>query len=289
MTRFAQIFLSGLIFWTTQGNSSYAFAFSRSYADSSGAPNAACSLDVQARTLKLVNSQRTDEKNQFLVGWNFYTHQQYLHTQKPEVGGEIMILRCLPPGKYVLIAKGFVNKLNGNLVEAIVKSTNYEEIILGKETENLKESRNLIWRPMVGDAIFPVYKHIEHIALVSPLIQLKNNDLFQKMEDGSYSLDLSDEGKKIIRDKFQYFKKRSGRLLVEGFNLTYGNVDQLRTETLMRAQTVSTYLVREFGLAPSQVVAIGFGNDWKKTGMQAIARDESELSSQGVLLKMLNE
>ena len=245
--------------------------------------NTSCQVNRDSN-LKLNFSQKSNEKNVFVVGWNLRENHEYLHTQKPELGGEIVILRCLPPGRYVLIAKGSVDKLNGSMVEAQVNSTNYDDIILGKYTQELVESKNLIWRPMVGDEVLPVYKQIEKVLLVSPKFQLSTNDLFRQQEGGGSSLTLSDEGQNLLKEKFEQLKNRNGRLLVEGFILTTGNRDKLRTESLMRAQTVSAFLIHEFSLQPSQVVPIGYGNDWMQTGMQPAQDSES-----GIVLKMLNE
>ena len=258
--------------------------------------NESCQLNHDTPSIKLNFSQKLSEKNEqkvekneFLVAWDYLGEHKYYHTQKPEIGGEILIVRCLPPGHYVVVAKGGVDKLNGSMIEAHVTAVNYENIILGKSTQELVESRNLVWRPMVGDEVFPVYKQIEKIVLALPKFQFSNNSLFVKQGDGGYSLDLSEEGQNILREKFGKLKNRNGRLLVEGFILTTGNRDKLRTESLMRAQTVSTFLIREFSLVPSQVVPIGYGNDWIQTGMQSVSSHYSQDLEEGIILKMLQE
>lgn len=253
-----------------------------------------CQLDEGVSGIKLKLSQRLNGKNEFLVGWKYLRGHSYHHLQKPEVGGEIAIVRCLPPGHYQVIAKGQINGLNGSMIEANVTSDASEGAVdgvtLGKATRELVESRNLVWRPMVGDEVFPIYKQIAKKILALPKFQLSNKDLFIKEEEGNYSLSLSDAGQELLREKFAQFKNKNGRLLIEGFVLTTGNRDNLRTESLMRAQTVSTFLVREFSLEPSQVVAIGYGNDWLQTGMQPVGENGLSLSENaGILLKIMPE
>ncbi|MES2614382.1 MAG: hypothetical protein V4591_03095 [Bdellovibrionota bacterium] len=248
-----------------------------------------CSLQRGSPNLKLNFSQKLDQnseqKNEFLVGWSFMDHHNYNHTQKPELGGDVVVVRCLPPGHYAMIAKGQVENLNGGMIEARVYTTNYDEPVLGKQTQNLVESRNLVWRPMVGDEVIPIYNQVAKIKIISPKFQLSTNELFIKQEDGLYSLALSDDGKNLLREKFEHFKNRNGRLLVEGFILTSGNTEKLRLDSLMRAQTVSTFLIREYSLQPSQVVSIGYGNDWLQTGMQPVG--SYPFVEEGVVLKIL--
>lgn len=255
--------------------------------DGSGLTSPLCQHNAEPARLKLNFSQKSGKKNEFLVGWDFLQNHATLHTQKPEIGGEILILRCLPPGRYVVVAKGRVDRLNGSTIEAQVTSTDYDDIILGQTTQNLVESRNLIWRPMAGDEVFPVYKQIEKVVVASAKFRLSNNDLFIKEGEKGYSLTLSDEGQKLLKEKFAKLKHRNGRLLVEGFTLTSGNREKLRTESFMRAQTVSTFLIREFALEPSQVVSIGYGNDWQQTGMQPVGRYHNDGIDEGIILKIL--
>jgi outer membrane protein OmpA-like peptidoglycan-associated protein len=241
------------------------------------------------RNLKLNFSQRSNEKNAFLVGWNLRENHEYLHTQKPELGGEIAILRCLPPGRYVVVARGSVNKLNGSLVEAQVNAVNDNDVILGKATPEWMEAKNLVWRPMVGDEVLPIYKRINKVLVASPQFKFNRDELFVQQEGGGSTYTLSEEGQNLLKEKFERLKNRNGRLLVEGFVLSTGDKDKLRTESLMRAQTVSAFLIREYALQPSQVVPIGYGNDWMETGMQAVNNQNDINTDSGIILKMLNE
>ncbi len=248
-----------------------------------------CQENKESSHLKLDYSQKTEEKNQFLVGWKLKENQDYYHRQKPEIGGNILIVRCLPPGRYAVIAEGIVNRLNGKMIEASVIANNYDEIVLGKYTQNLVESGNLFTRPMVGDEVFSVNKSIQKKLVINPTFRLENNSLFTKQNEGGYSLDLSEKGQNLLREKFAQLKDKNGRLLVGGYALITGNREDIRTESLMRAQTVSTFLIREFALDPSQVVPLGYGNDWMQSGMEAVGKDYSGRAEEGIVLKMLAE
>lgn len=248
-----------------------------------------CQRQLNFPPIQLNFSQKGQGKNEFYVGWSYGVDHDNESWQRPQVGAEIVIVRCLPPGRYVEIARGQVERLNAQMLEATVYSSQYDEIVQGQQTQELVETRNLIWRPMVGDEVFPVYKEVRPVTVVSPKIRLNANALFLKEEDGHISLTLSQEGQDLLREKFAEFKNKSGRLLVEGFILTTGNRESLRTESLMRAQTVSTFLIREFALQPNQVVPIGYGNDWLETGMQTIEKNDLDNFESGIILKILSD
>ena len=243
--------------------------------------------DTMMANLKLKYSQKTENKNEFLVGWNKTESHAYLHEKRPELGGEFAVVRCLPPGRYITIATGTVRKLNGNIVEGVVNALNENEVHLGKSTQERIEFRNLIWRPMVGDEILPIQKQISKVVSSLPEFKLQTNDLFLKESDNSFTYALSEEGQKYLKSKFEMIRNKRGRLLVQGFISSAGDREELRMESLMRAQTVATFLMREFSLNESQVISVGVGNDWRQPGMQPVGENESVQSESGVILKVI--
>lgn len=72
------------------------YFFHKSYPDDECTPQG-----LQTQTLKLSYSQRTQNSNEFHVGWDIYTEKELASYQKPSIGGEVLIARCLPPGKWV--------------------------------------------------------------------------------------------------------------------------------------------------------------------------------------------
>lgn len=243
----------------------------------------------KSNSIQLNYSQKSLEQNEFLVGWSILSNEKLNNNQKPQLGAEITIVRCLPPNHFVVLGKGTVTNVNGGMVQAHVTSPNLVEMSLGKSSQNWIESRNLIWRPMVGDIVIPIYKHIQKALVVSPTFQFNTNDLFIKREDGTYSFTLSELGQNLLKEKFEKFKNRNGRLLVEGYNLNPGSREEMRLDSLMRAQTVSTFFIREYSLEQSRVVPVGYGNDWLQTGMQPVDTIHNLQSDDGIILKILNE
>ena len=258
--------------------------FHKSYPEQECTPK-----EMDTQTLRLEYSQRTQTKNQFRVGWNYYSVNEVLGYLKPTVGGEVQVARCLPPGKWAFLGKGNVVGINGNYVEAIINGHEYIGKSAGKIPDDMIETGNMYWRPMAGDVIFPVEKTIHKKLTISPKIELSFQQLFISENLNQYSYELSKQGEEILKDKFEKFKNLNGKLLIEGFILKSGNREELRIESLMRAQSVSKYLTNEFNINENQIVSIGYGNDWLKTGMQPIKIWPNKETSHGIILRMLPE
>lgn len=244
-------------------------------------------MDVQ--TLKIEYSEKTQIKNEFKVGWSFYSSAEIPSYLRPTVGGEVQVARCLPPGKWVYLGKGNVTGINGNIVEATINGYEYNEKSAGKIPNELAETRNMYWRPMTGDVVFPIQKNISKKLFVSPKVELSFQELFVSVDLNQYSYELSKQGEEILREKFEQFKNLNGRMLIEGFILTSGNREELRIESLMRAQSISKYLTNAFNIHESQIVSIGYGNDWLQKGMTPIKSWPNKTISHGITLRMMPE
>ncbi len=258
------------------------FFFHKSYPEQECTPKG-----IPSQTLKLDYSQRTQTKNEFRVGWNYYSESEVPSYLKPSVGGEVQIVRCLPPGKWVFLGKGNVEGINGNIVEAIIHGFEYQGLPPGKFPQDFVESGNMYWRPMAGDSVYPIQKNITKKLAVSPRFEISSQDIFVSQELNQFSYEISKQGEELLKEKFSYFKNMNGRMLVEGFVLAIGNREELRIESLMRAQAISKYLANVFKLDQNQIIAIGYGNDWLQTGMQPIKSWPQKEITNGIILKML--
>jgi hypothetical protein len=253
-----------------------------------------CHPQSQMRFINIQTSEKTEQKNTYLISWyKKETIEMKSHSEpsrfknKAELGGEFLVLRCLPPGRFVTIGKGKVERINGNMVEGFVYSEKDSSPIRNTSALAPIESGNLMWRPMAGDSIYPLKKEISKIKSILPQIKLFTNNLFLQDGENHYSYTLSEQGQNKLREAFESLKNKKGRLFVEGFILNSGDRESLKIESLIRAQTVATFLTHEFSLEQNTVVPLGFGNDWRKTGMQAIEENENQNWNNGILLKVL--
>ncbi|WP_397600717.1 OmpA family protein [Silvanigrella sp.] len=258
--------------------------FHKSYPEQECTPKG---MDTQ--TLRLEFSQRTKIINEFRVGWNYYSSSEIPNYLKPTIGGEIQVARCLPPGKWAFLGKGNVIGINGNIVEALIKGYEYKASSAGKIPIDFVDTGNMYWRPMAGDVIFPVEKIINKKLTVSPKIELSFQDLFISVDLNQYSYELSKQGEEILKDKFEKFKNLNGKMLIEGFILTSGNREELRIESLMRAQSVSKYLANTFNINENQIISIGYVNDWIQSGMQPVKSWPNKEMTHGIVLRMIPE
>jgi OmpA family len=258
------------------------YFFHKSYPEQECTPKG-----IQAQTLRLDYSERTETKNEFRVGWNDYSESEIPSYLKPSVGGEVRIARCLPPGKWVFLGKGNVEGINGNIVEAVINGFEYQGAAPGKFPQDFVETGNMYWRPMAGDSVFPIQKNINKKTSISPRFEISSQEIFVTQELNQFSYEISKQGEELLKEKFSYFKNMNGRMLVEGFILTSGNREELRIESLMRAQAISKYLVNIFKLDQNQVIAIGYGNDWLQPGMQPVKSWPQKDITNGIILKML--
>ncbi len=245
--------------------------------------------EMDPQNLKIEYAEKLGPNSEYKVGWNFYSEQEVPAYLKPSVGGEVHIVRCLPPGKWVFLGKGNVTGINGNMVEAIITSPLKISAQFGKIPAEFISSGNMYWRPMVGDTIYPVDKVINKKITLSPRIEIPFHDLFISMDLNQYSYEISKQGEDILKEKFTAFLKANGRLLIEAFILTSGNREQLRIESLMRAQSISKYLANLYNIDPNQIVTIGYGNDWLQSGLQPVKGWPKQNVTSGIIIRLLPE
>ncbi|MGY3802946.1 OmpA family protein [Pigmentibacter ruber] len=254
----------------------------KSYANEECTPK-----EIDPQQIKLSIVEKLIGNSEYKIGWNFYTEQEIPAYLRPTVGGEVQVMRCLPPGKWVFVGKGNVTGINGNIVEAVISGFSDIETQFGKIPAEFISSGNIYWKPMVGDTIFPVEKHINRKIAISPRVEIPFQDLFISSDLNQYSYEISKQGEDILKEKFSQFKKLNGRILIESFILTSGNREQLRIESLIRAQSVSKYLANLYNIESNQIVTIGYGNDWLQSGLQPIKGWPNNNITSGIIIRML--
>ncbi|WGL61236.1 hypothetical protein QEJ31_06480 [Pigmentibacter sp. JX0631] len=243
--------------------------------------------EIDPQQMKLAIVEKLVGSNEYKVGWDFYTGQEIPTYLRPAVGGEVQIMRCLPPGKWVFVGKGNVTGVNGNIVEALISGASDIESQYGKIPNEYITTANIYWKPMVGDTIFPIEKHINRKISISPRVEISFQDLFISSDLNQFSYEISKQGEDILKEKFNQFKKLNGRILIEAFILSSGNREQLRIESLMRAQSISKYLANLYNIESNQIVTIGYGNDWIQSGLQPVKGWPNNNVTSGIIIRML--
>jgi hypothetical protein len=241
-----------------------------------------------AKAVRVENLESKPGRN-FKVYWKSQAHTEgQVRPPSPEVGAEVVISRCVSPGKWATVAKGLVIGRNGAVFEADVEAGPHSEENLGEVERVAVQSGNLYWRPMAGDYVVSVEKSIASKIQISPLIEMGVDELFARERAGRlYSFDLSEKGKTRLREEFERFRSLSGRLIVEGFLSRPGDRDDLRTESRIRAKSVADYLQQTFELQDDRIAAMGYGGDLLPTGMRPVARWPKRQIEEGIVLRLL--
>ncbi len=85
-------------------------------------------------------------------------------------------------------------------------------------------------------------------------------DLFDDPKDTPLSFELSEEGKKTLKEVAEiYAGARVSLLMIEGHTDQDGPSDANQVESDQRAKTVKQYLVNQLGFDSSRLLALGFG------------------------------
>lgn len=266
--------------YTSMINYQYHLSYSNSECTLSGLENPKINLEY---------SIKSENNSDYKVAWKIRSEQEIPSYQKIAVGSEITIQRCLPPGYWSLIANGLVTNLNGTLVEAIVTVKNKLVSSYGKINDYEIENKNLFLRPMVGDNVIPLNKTISKKVTINENFLLAVENLFEKDNKNNFSYELSENGEKIIQEKMEKLKNMNGKILIEGFNLNIGNTKEIRIETLIRAQTIAKFIINYYQIDEKKVFAIGYGNDWLKTGMNKNSNGVYSEITNGIIIRKLPE
>lgn len=217
-----------------------------------------------------------NDEHSYKVYWPVESDEEVASEFQPELGGEFLIARCLPPGRWAIVGRGEISDLNGKL------------IVANAEAPSAASSfGNQYDRPMVGDVVLPKHVTTEPIARIQPKFEFSVSQLFEKDESLNFTYNLSDQGKETLKKSFEKLKNASGRLLVESYLNREGSRDYLKTESQIRAAAVAQYLAREFDIDESRVIAIGTGSVGLSSGMSSLPRWPQREVLEGVILRVV--
>jgi hypothetical protein len=179
----------------------------------------------------------------------------------PALGSEFDIVRCLPPGKWVFVGAGAVLNITGSLGEGLARPiATTPNSRPGSATEFEKQSANLYWRPMGGDIVLPKTYRIVSRERITHKETLGFESLFVRERGNSFTIELSESGKKALAVVVNKLRGASGRLGIEVFSHRSGNREDLREDTQVRANIIARHISQSFGLSENAIVAIGLGS-----------------------------
>lgn len=199
-----------------------------------------------------------------------------------QTGAEFDVLRCLPPGRWVVLGHGEVVSRNGGLVEGAIINAGESVSVDSGVQEELISTGNLHPTPMVGDFVVVRKREIAQKNGISPRVTIPVDQLFGVVSEGG-AVELTRQGQDSLKQLLlSSFAEARGRLLVEVHARRSGSREKLREETSQRAKNIERYLRYEFSLAKDQVVSVGMGSDTYSPGFV-----DANAHSDVVVLKML--
>jgi hypothetical protein len=199
---------------------------------------------------------------------------------KIELGQEVNIARCLPPGRWVIVGKGIISQANGNLLEGKIKEAS-SSLVSSHPTYFFQ-------RPMTGDYVFPIHTTITKKINIYPKMTFANEEIFEQNMDGTYSAELSQRGAEEIEKAVRKFAQARGKILIEGFINKLGDQEERRLESLIRAQAVVSHIRLTFDLSSEQTMAIGLGSEGMELGMRDMNLPQNNIT-EGITIRLLPE
>ena len=241
--------------------------------------------------LTTVQRQTTGSSSQYLVSWDSEQHQEESDDgswlEKPQSGARFEIARCLASGRWAIVGQGIAGGRSGRLVDGVATAVNDRPAANVLEESALAQSGNFYWRPMVGDAVMPVHAHIGHTMRVTPKLRYALAELFERNANGSFSYDLSEEGRQRLRENFKVFGAVKGRVMIEGVAQIPGRRSELRLQSQVRAKAVAQFLARDFEIESEKLVAVGYGSEGMPSGFAPVAQWPELDMSESITLRVM--
>jgi hypothetical protein len=213
-----------------------------------------CATDSRARYPSILEVAKDVNQNAS-VSWR-------MSSRSPQLGAEVEIVRCLPPGKFVSIGTALVERLNGTVVEGRAKNLQQtrlsQKLELGGRISVFEiESGNSALGIMVGDFVVEKAPLVQKLSVVTPKIVLDSKDLFKK---NSKNFELTLNGKEKLRKNLGQFESSYGVLLVESRVNQTGDRQVHQFNSNQQAYEVAQFLRAETG-GRIQIEWIGFGSN----------------------------
>jgi hypothetical protein len=238
-------------------------------------------LGVNAQSV--VRLPRKDfELSQFVVSWADAQDEETAIADRPVVGADVEVMRCLSSARWVSVGRGQVLRVRNGTVDAKIESLRGEwsgELSI-EESKDRSVEGNFYLRPMVGDRIVPRTAEVGQKLALTPVERIPLSMLFSEQE-------ISVGGKYLLGSLKEKFKNGNGRLLVEVESNSLGNRDTLRAASQLKANLIAQTLAVEWELNPDQVVALGRGSDGNRFGKREIPKWPLKESEENVVIKMI--
>ncbi len=115
---------------------------------------------------------------------------------------------------------------------------------------------------MAGDSLQVHVPEIQLTQVISPIITLAYKDLFIDPLDHPHSYELSEAGKKLLRQSFSEFAGMlSGNMVVEAYTDDFGSSASNQLESTQRAAIIRQFAINALGFDGERLTAIGFGEN----------------------------
>jgi hypothetical protein len=223
-----------------------------------------------------------DSLRRFRVSWPATGGEPLAAADRPVLGGEVRILRCMTQGRWEVVGEGRTLGMNGESVEASVRlpGGNAPRDPDGLVSLQSSVRGNHYPRPMSGDVVVPVIREARLRPRVTPRVTLDGSSLFA-------SDALTDSGREILAAEVAKFLGVNGRILVESHMTTPGERRSLRERSRMRAVAVAQFMARELGVSSERIVPLGFGSDGLTLGMHEVPRWPEGNAEERIVLRVL--
>jgi len=140
--------------------------------------------------------------------------------------------------------------------------------------------------PMAGDRIIEENPTIAKNIEILPDVEETYLNLFRDPRATPESFELTEEGAQRMVERIQPFRSsKVSMILVEGYTDKTGLREANQAESYQRALAVRAVLLKELGLAPEKVVAIGYGDGEQKPIKIA---EESRRLNRRIVIRAIN-
>jgi hypothetical protein len=232
----------------------------------------ACDADELSRPVATVVEKSLIGSGGFTI--SFQRESQTVAAAAPHAGTPIEIVRCLPPGRLVQLAKGKIDRVEHEhylasvFVPAALAQTDSSSL-----TRSLVLQRNLYWQPMQGDFVRVLTPAVVARQKIWPRFAFSIEQIFETRPTDEWSnISLTNPGRQVLVESFKELETYPGRFVVEAIVHNHQVSAEQATElSQLRAGLVANYLSQVFGLNPSRLVARGLGQSRTRDGWKRVA------------------
>ena len=139
---------------------------------------------------------------------------------------------------------------------------------------------------MANDLIEDYQRQIVKKQILSKIIEIPYKKLFQEYDFSALSMDLSEEGKILLKKEIQELLSNNiSKILIESHSGNIGSFRSNQIESEQRANSIKYFLEYEFDIEGDRIVTIGLGKSNPKIKSSAI---NSELINRRIVIKAID-